>query len=181
MTTKAQLRKAASALPEVEERSQEGTLVFAVANKDFVSLTPSGSVHLTAPAEVADQIVARIPVAEPLVRSDKTEGVTVPLADINGMQLNSLVEKAWLANAPARLAEERRAARRGVAPAGPDALPTSIGRPATSALLAAGIKSLTDVATRTEAELLALHGVGPKAIRLLGEELRRRGLAFAER
>ena len=51
-------------------------------------------------------------------------------------------------------------------------LPTNIGRPATNALIAAGITCLEDVAKHTEAELAALHGVGPKAIGILTESLR---------
>jgi hypothetical protein len=46
-------------------------------------------------------------------------------------------------------------------------LPSTIGRPAMRALLAAGINSLEDVARVSDAELAALHGVGPKAIRIL--------------
>ena len=49
-----------------------------------------------------------------------------------------------------------------------DELP-AIGRPATSALTAIGITKVSQLAGRTEKELLALHGVGPKAIRLLRE------------
>jgi hypothetical protein len=37
-----------------------------------------------------------------------------------------------------------------------------IGAPATRALAAIGITGLDDVADRSEAELLALHGVGPE-------------------
>ncbi len=48
-------------------------------------------------------------------------------------------------------------------------LPASIGRPATSALLSASITSLKQVADLTDKELLALHGVGPKAVRILRE------------
>lgn len=51
-------------------------------------------------------------------------------------------------------------------------LPTSIGRPATSALLAANITTLKLVAELTDKELLALHGVGPKAVRILREQIR---------
>jgi hypothetical protein len=61
---------------------------------------------------------------------------------------------------------------------GVDELP-NIGKPATRALLGAGVRSLTDVAGRTEVELLALHGVGPKAIRLLSEAMAERGLKFS--
>lgn len=48
-------------------------------------------------------------------------------------------------------------------------LPSSIGRPATNGLAAAGITSLSDALKLSDADLLALHGVGPKAVRLLRE------------
>jgi hypothetical protein len=57
-------------------------------------------------------------------------------------------------------------------------LPPGIGRPATAALTLAGHTRLADLATCTEAELLALHGVGPKAVRLLREALAAHGLTF---
>ena len=47
-----------------------------------------------------------------------------------------------------------------------DTLP-KIGEPATRALAAAGIISLADVQRTSLAELAVLHGVGPKAIRIL--------------
>jgi predicted DNA-binding transcriptional regulator YafY len=53
-----------------------------------------------------------------------------------------------------------------------------IGRPAAGALAAAGISTLREVTERSERELLALHGVGPKAIRLLRAALAERGLAL---
>ena len=55
-----------------------------------------------------------------------------------------------------------------------DALPTSIGKAATRALLAAGVRTMSDVASRPDEELLALHGMGPKAMRLLREALEAR-------
>jgi predicted Fe-Mo cluster-binding NifX family protein len=60
-----------------------------------------------------------------------------------------------------------------------DDLPASIGRPALGALRAAGIDRLSEVARHGEEELLALHGVGPKAVRLLRAELAERGLELA--
>jgi hypothetical protein len=54
-----------------------------------------------------------------------------------------------------------------------------IGRPATQALELQGITTLEVVAERSERELLALHGVGPKAILILRTELEARGLQFA--
>lgn len=81
------------------------------------------------------------------------------------MHLNNLVHAAWRHRAPRRLVAgtER-------APADHD-LPRAIGRPATDALLLAGIHSLEEVAARTDEELLALHGVGPRAVALLREAI----------
>lgn len=55
-----------------------------------------------------------------------------------------------------------------------------IGRPANSALLAAGIGSLAEVAACSRSELLAMHGVGPKAVRILEAALESQGLRFAD-
>lgn len=55
-----------------------------------------------------------------------------------------------------------------------------LGRPANSALLQAGITSLEQVALHCPGELLAMHGVGPRAVRLLLAALEERGLKFAE-
>jgi len=54
-----------------------------------------------------------------------------------------------------------------------------LGRPANSALLQAGITTLAQMASHEPGKLLALHGVGPKAIRLLEAALKERGLEFA--
>jgi len=51
-----------------------------------------------------------------------------------------------------------------------------IGRPARAALAVAGVTRRADLASWTERDLLALHGVGPKAVRLLREA----GVALAE-
>lgn len=55
-----------------------------------------------------------------------------------------------------------------------------IGRPATQALHLIGVTTLEQVARHSQRELLALHGVGPKAARILKAELEAHGLAFAE-
>lgn len=52
-------------------------------------------------------------------------------------------------------------------------LPSSIGKPATNALLAANITTLKQIAELSDEELLALHGVGPKAVRILREEIKK--------
>ena len=51
--------------------------------------------------------------------------------------------------------------------------------PARRALGEVGITHLRQLTKFSEQELLKLHGVGPKAIRLLREALSTRGLAFA--
>ena len=53
-----------------------------------------------------------------------------------------------------------------------------IGRAATGALTLAGYTTYASLARASANELLALHGVGPKAIRILEEELAARGLTF---
>jgi hypothetical protein len=54
-----------------------------------------------------------------------------------------------------------------------------IGAPATRALIGEGYTKLEQLTKVSEGELIQLHGVGPKAIRLLREELASRGLSFA--
>jgi predicted flap endonuclease-1-like 5' DNA nuclease len=54
-----------------------------------------------------------------------------------------------------------------------------MGAPATRALAAAGYTELSQLADVSEEELKALHGVGPKALRVLREALRERGLSLS--
>lgn len=54
-------------------------------------------------------------------------------------------------------------------------LPPSIGAPATRALTAAGYSELSQLVGVPAAELAKLHGVGPKALRLLQEALQAQG------
>jgi hypothetical protein len=56
-----------------------------------------------------------------------------------------------------------------------------IGAPATRALRAVGLTSLEAVATLTERDLAAMHGVGPVAVERLRRALEGAGLAFAGR
>lgn len=60
-----------------------------------------------------------------------------------------------------------------------DEWPISYENPARRAFREIGIVNLVQLTQYQEAELLKLHGVGPKAIRLLHETLAERGLAFA--
>ena len=62
----------------------------------------------------------------------------------------------------------------------PHTLPSGLGKPATRALAASGYTHLEELTHVTEANLLKLHGVGPKVIVLLRNALDAQGLAFAD-
>lgn len=59
-------------------------------------------------------------------------------------------------------------------------LPDNLAAPAKRALDSAGIKTLNDLANHTEAEILALHGIGKNAMITLKEALAETGLSFAD-
>ncbi|MCA1319333.1 DNA-binding protein [Bacillus tianshenii] len=56
--------------------------------------------------------------------------------------------------------------------------PKSIGKPATRALHGAGYTQLEELTTIREKEILSLHGFGPKALGILREALKEKGLSF---
>jgi DNA-directed RNA polymerase alpha subunit len=56
--------------------------------------------------------------------------------------------------------------------------PKGVAQPAQRALAAAGLHELTQLTHISEAELLQLHGMGPKAVRLLREALAEQNLTF---
>jgi hypothetical protein len=58
--------------------------------------------------------------------------------------------------------------------------PHAIGAPATRALLAEGYTSLEQLTRVRESDLARLHGVGPKAIRILREALEASDRTFVE-
>ncbi|WP_341392582.1 helix-hairpin-helix domain-containing protein [Arthrobacter sp. G119Y2] len=58
-----------------------------------------------------------------------------------------------------------------------DILPP-VGAPAARSLRDAGYSSLRELADADRAELSRLHGVGPKALRLIEEALKEHGLAL---
>lgn len=59
-------------------------------------------------------------------------------------------------------------------------LPHGIGNPARRALATIGVTRLEQAAAKTEMELLAPHGFGPKALRILREAIEARGWRFGE-
>jgi hypothetical protein len=58
------------------------------------------------------------------------------------------------------------------------AFPSGVGGPVLRALATAGIRSLDDLSPWSERDFAALHGVGPKGVRILKAALAERGLAF---
>jgi hypothetical protein len=60
------------------------------------------------------------------------------------------------------------------------AFPGGVGGPVLRALATAGIRSMRGLTRWTERDLAALHGMGPKGVRILNEALAEQGLAFRE-
>lgn len=58
--------------------------------------------------------------------------------------------------------------------------PRAIGNPAYRAITLAGYTSVEQLTKVRKKELLALHGVGPRSVRILEETLAARGLSFAD-
>jgi len=56
-----------------------------------------------------------------------------------------------------------------------DGFPPGLGGPALRALATAGIRSLSGLSRWSEADLLALHGMGPKGVRILKTALAEHG------
>jgi hypothetical protein len=64
-------------------------------------------------------------------------------------------------------------------PASDSPFPAGLSAPATRALTAAGYTELPQLAGVPVAELKKLHGMGPKALRLLREALEQQGLSLS--
>ena len=61
------------------------------------------------------------------------------------------------------------------------AFPKGVAQPAVRALASVGVYRLDQITRLTESELLALHGMGPKAIGIIKEALRAQGKSLAKR
>ena len=59
-------------------------------------------------------------------------------------------------------------------------LPARIGNPARNTLAIAGITRLDQLTDKTGAEILALHGMGPKALGILRNALAASGQSFKD-
>lgn len=177
MTTRALLRKAALTFPEVDEETRDGRVVFTVRGKEFASVTSDDAVLLRLPDAAAEEAIEAYPRADRLVHAGRPIGFRAPLADVDGQYMWYLVMTAWRHRAPQRLAAELTAIQESPHRPGSD-LPVGIGKAAARALATAGLTTLDEVATQSRADLLAIHGVGPKAVRILSEALARKGKAL---
>lgn len=179
MTGISQVRKAALSLPETVEESHAATVSFTVRGKRFASVTRT-VVQLHLSAADADRVLDDHSTAERVTRGATRLGVVrVQLEDIDGQQMNHWVRRAWLARAPKRLAAEVSAGDHATAGRVGD-LPKGIGKPATQALVGAGITTLAQVAGHSKKDLLTLHGIGPRAVRILDEALERQGQSMRD-
>ncbi len=59
-----------------------------------------------------------------------------------------------------------------------DGFPVKLSGPALRALAHAGIRTTAQLSKHTEADVAALHGIGPKAMRTLKTALSRQGRKF---
>jgi DNA-directed RNA polymerase alpha subunit len=59
-------------------------------------------------------------------------------------------------------------------------LPGNIGKPAMRALTNAGYHHLEQFTKNREAEILKLHGMGPKALERIRQALEEKGLSFGD-
>lgn len=170
MTTLAQLRKFALSLPETTERAVDASTTEFLVDGERFAASSDGRVELHLPQADADRVMAMQPTAERLLGGAAPIGARLPLSDLDGQQLNHWLYRAWKHRAPRHLQERAATVEKASAGEVGD-LPKAIGKAATQALATAGITSLAQVAGMSDAELLAMHGVGPKAVRILRETL----------
>ena len=172
MTTAAQLRKAALSQREVEQVERAGDGVrraWTVGGRQFAALDSDGRAHLRLGGESAARMADELDAVEVV-----DLGVLLELGGITGMALNHWVHEAWKHVAPGRLAAAASAASRAASEQQDDL--GAIGAPARRALHGHGIADLDTLASRSREEVAALHGIGPKAVRLLAAALAERGV-----
>lgn len=86
--------------------------------------------------------------------------------------------EAALTNIGKPVALPARASKQSSAASKPHWPPSGLAKPAQRALAGAGITSLKQLAAKREAEVGALHGMGPNAVATLKRALKAAGLAF---
>lgn len=186
VTTDDDVRQLATALPAVTEKPAYGTPAFYVSQKIFARIhdQPGVLVSWRASMEAREELLHSDP--GKFFTTDHYAGhpsVLVRLDRVDREELNELLVEAWAARAPRRLLtahEPELFPGRPGRTSGASDFPRTMGTVAPRELEAHGITHIGQLPSWTERELLAIHGVGPKAIHILREELDARGLGFRE-
>lgn len=186
MTTDDDVRQLATALPAVTEKPAYGTPAFYVSQKIFARIhdQPGVLVCWRASIEAREELLHALP--EKFFTTDHYKGhatVLVRMDRLDREELRELLVEAWAARAPRRLLavhESQLFPDQSESTSEASDFPRTMGKVAPRELAAHGITRIAQLPSWTERELLAVHGVGPKAIRILREELEARGLGFRE-
>ncbi len=115
-------------------------------------------------------------------RSELTRLEITDVAMLSRKPAKKAEEPKAEAEAPKAAAEKPAAEKKAAPEKAPAAggLPEDLGKTATEALEGAGLTDLEQVAGKTEAELLDLKGVGPKAVETLEKALADAGLSLKQ-
>ncbi|KQS98608.1 hypothetical protein [Cellulomonas sp. Leaf395] len=158
------VRRWALALPETAEKPHVHLVGFRVADVGFAAVDERRGVTLLNVDPSLERSEAGI---GPLTRGSTPIGVEVDCAVADPALVERLVAEAWRFRAPAVVADAHPYVG---APSG-GALPKAIGIAATRALRHAGFATWDAVRAADLDALLDLHGVGPRAVRILRERL----------
>lgn len=170
MTTPRHVRTAAARLAGSVEERTGAVSSFRVQGAEYARLE-AGEVSFWIGARELERRRGDVPAARDASSPEVVAGMVVALAEVNGMQANALLTVAHAHIAPPVPLPEP-------LEDGGD-LPSNIGRPATRALHGAGLFTLAAAAAHGRSAIAELHGVGPKAVRLLEEAFEDAGLAWA--
>jgi hypothetical protein len=58
-------------------------------------------------------------------------------------------------------------------------MPKGLAKPAQRALAGAGLRDLQELSKWTEGQVMALHGMGPRAMEMLKAAMKEKGVTFA--
>lgn len=106
MTSESDVRRLASALPGVTERTSYGTAAFYVAGKIFARMHEEPGVLVCWRADLGERQVLLDSEPEKFFTTDHYNGhpsVLVRLDRVDGEELSELLSEAWQARAPGRL------------------------------------------------------------------------------
>lgn len=141
-----------------------GNLVHFAGYKNHIGFYPGASGIAAFKAELSDYKSARGSVQFPL-------GEPLPLALVQKIVKFRVNESKQKLTKKGSIKNEK---------AKPSDFPAGLAAPALRALAAAKVKTLAQLARRTESEVSGWHGMGPKAMSLLKAAMRERKMAFSK-